>query len=245
MDDELRRLRARAYGPEADIADDPAALARLEELERRARGAAQKPERGDEPAPARDPERAAEPGQAPDEAASGQRREVDAAPHRSTFGWAVAWAASLVVVALAASLTAVVSMYVLTRPVTDGDALQVDVVELGPKVLAPRFLGIDQRADSRGNPDYLGLTIIVVQGTWHGDTGDECLAVLPADAVDPNSDFTRSRMYTACSAGELPAVLQLRVNEEMPAELRERFPVDTGLRFVLDGSRVGVFIADG
>ncbi|GAA5195676.1 hypothetical protein [Microbacterium jejuense] len=31
--DELRALRARAYGPDADIADDPAALARLVELE--------------------------------------------------------------------------------------------------------------------------------------------------------------------------------------------------------------------
>lgn len=35
--DELRTLRARAYGPDADIHDDPAALARLHELEERAR----------------------------------------------------------------------------------------------------------------------------------------------------------------------------------------------------------------
>lgn len=35
--DELRALRARAYGPHADIAEDPAALRRLHELEERAR----------------------------------------------------------------------------------------------------------------------------------------------------------------------------------------------------------------
>lgn len=35
--DELRVLRARAYGPAADIADDPAALRRLAELEALAR----------------------------------------------------------------------------------------------------------------------------------------------------------------------------------------------------------------
>ena len=34
--DELRMLRARAYGPAADILDDPAAVARLRELESRA-----------------------------------------------------------------------------------------------------------------------------------------------------------------------------------------------------------------
>lgn len=36
---ELRELRRRAYGPDADIFDDPAALARLEELERATMGA--------------------------------------------------------------------------------------------------------------------------------------------------------------------------------------------------------------
>jgi hypothetical protein len=35
--DELRRLRARAYGPDADIEDDPVALRRLHELEQQAR----------------------------------------------------------------------------------------------------------------------------------------------------------------------------------------------------------------
>lgn len=44
MDDDLRRelstLRARAYGPDPDIHDDPAALTRLRELEELARGAA-------------------------------------------------------------------------------------------------------------------------------------------------------------------------------------------------------------
>jgi hypothetical protein len=37
--DELRALRARAYGPDADISDDPIALARLVELEDRERAA--------------------------------------------------------------------------------------------------------------------------------------------------------------------------------------------------------------
>ena len=40
LERELRDLRARAYGPDSDIQDDPVALARLAELEaRRARGA--------------------------------------------------------------------------------------------------------------------------------------------------------------------------------------------------------------
>jgi len=41
---ELRDLRARAYGPDADIQDDPAALARLAELEARHARAAAPPE---------------------------------------------------------------------------------------------------------------------------------------------------------------------------------------------------------
>ena len=36
--DELRMLRTRAYGPEPDIQHDPSALARLQDLERLARG---------------------------------------------------------------------------------------------------------------------------------------------------------------------------------------------------------------
>ncbi|AZS38377.1 hypothetical protein CVS47_03033 [Microbacterium lemovicicum] len=65
-DAELARLRRRAYGPDADIAADPVALARLDELEQAAR-------------PQPEPERAPEPDPTPAAAASARLSEAPVA----------------------------------------------------------------------------------------------------------------------------------------------------------------------
>ena len=243
MDDELQRLRARAYGPDADIASDPEALRRLAELEARQREASEPepPPRstaGEEPAGG-DPAEAESAAQAP------APEKMDAAPSPRRIGrWLPGlWAASLLLVAAIAAAMTFTTTTALLRPVSTGDTRQVATIDLGSDFLAPRYLGLEQRADSRGHRDWYGLTILVVRGTWYGDTDDECLVIMRQADVDPNSDSLAGPMFTGCGAGGLPAVLQLRVNNAMPDELREQFPVGTGLRFVLDGSRVGVFIA--
>lgn len=248
MDDELQRLRARAYGPDADIAEDPAAVRRLAELEAQQRDAAE-PAEPAEPAHARqsEPQERAESGE---ESGTGEtvqpdREQPDAArrPPRIVRWLPALWAVSLLVVAAVAATMTFTSTAAVLRPVPDAEARQVAVIELGSDFLAPRFLGMEQRADSRGNRDWYGLTVLVVRDTWYGDTVDECLVIMRQDDVDPNSDSLSGPLYTGCSAGGFSAVLQVRVNDAMPEELLEQFPVGTGLRFVLDGSRVGVFVA--
>jgi hypothetical protein len=250
MDDELQRLRARAYGPDGDIADDPVAMRRLAELEAQQRDAAESAEPA-EPTTAGQPEpESEEKAEAVDESRVGDgarsdREQSDAVrPPPRIVRWLPAlWAVSLLVVAAVAATMTFTSTAAVLRPVPDAEARQVAVVELGSDFLAPRFLGMEQRAESRGNRDWYGLTILVVRDTWYGDTVDECLVIMRQADVDPNSDSLSGPMYTGCSAGGFSAVLQLRVNDAMPEELLEQFPVGTGLRFVLDGSRVGVFVA--
>lgn len=250
MDDELERLRARAYGPDADIAGDPDALRRLAELEARQREAEPEPapakspaDEGDPPADEADETR---PDAArPDETGEPAAPERDAAPSPRGIGrWLPGlWAVSLLLVAAIAAAMTFTTTTALLRPVPTGETRQIATIELGSDFLAPRYLGLEQRTESRGHRNWYGLTILVVRGTWYGDTEDECLVIMREADVDPNSDSLSGPLFTGCGAGVLPAVLQLRVNDAMPDELREEFPVGTGLRFVLDGARVGVFVA--
>lgn len=245
MDDELNRLRARAYGPDADIADDPAAVRRLAELEARQREAAESAERAESEQPGPEEKTGSDGEGDAGENPQHDREERDAArPPSRIVRWLPAlWAVSLLVVAAVAATMTFISTAAVLTPVPDAQARQVAVIELGSDYLAPRFLGMEQRGDSRGERDWYGLTILVVRGTWYGDTEDECLVVMRQADVDPNAESLSGPLYTGCSAGHLPALLQLRVNDAMPQELLEKFPVGTGLRFVLDGSRVGVFVA--
>ena len=251
MDDELERLRARAYGPDADISDDPAAMRRLAELEAQRREAptagAADGASADAATGSGDREDAAGES-APQESAvaeSAPARADAARPPSRIARWLPAlWALSLLVVAAVAAAMTFTTTAGLLQTVPQGDARQIATVELGSNILAPRYLGLEQRADSRGHRDWYGLTILVVRGTWYGDTEDECLVIMRRADVDPNAESLSGPVFTGCSAGGLPAMLQLRVNSAMPDELLEQFPAGTGLRFVLDGSRVGVFVAN-
>lgn len=254
MDDELQRLRARAYGPDADIAGDPAALRRLAELEERQREAEpaasppgdHRPDEADSDGARRGASSANESAAHTGAQTGGQRdaqRDAGPSPRRITRWLPGLWAVSLLLVAALAAVMTFTTTTALLRPVPIGQTRQVATIELGSDFLAPRYLGLEQRTESRGHRDWYGLTILVVRGTWYGDTEDECLVIMRQADVDPNSDALTSPMFTGCGAGGLPAVLQLRVNDVMPDELREEFPSGTGLRFVLDGSRVGVFVA--
>lgn len=109
---ELERLRRRAYGPAADIAGDPAALARLQELER-ASGDAPRFAPGDAPheaedapvtgpAPESDPLSPARPAEAPSLAERDAARPAAPTPRWITRGGAIGSAVALVAVLLIA-----------------------------------------------------------------------------------------------------------------------------------------------
>lgn len=241
---ELDRLRARAYGPAADLAGDPGALERLQELEDLVAA-----ERMPPPAPDTGPEAApgdlhvAASGVDPDPGAEPPAAEVvDPAPRRRVWRIAlpVAWAMSLVIVgAIVAGHTFLTTSAVLLPVARSGDARQVAVIHESTTVAIPRFFGSSD-VEPRRFADFAGLTVIAATG-WADDPTDVCMLLMRTSDYNPGADYINGPIYTACGAGQFPPSLSVRVSDDMPDQIRERFPVGSSLQFVLDGDRVGVF----
>lgn len=276
--EELRRLRVRAYGPDADIAADRPALLRLRELEAEAAGTAHADTLPAEPTAEASP--AAQVGHASAEAlivgteaevgptdprdqcrtsdppgVSGdgdasrppddvRRRGPDrllSRLRRLSLRQAVwLWIASAAVIAFAASA--------VTMTVGVHEVRQIAVLQVDEEFVAPGYFGFDSE-HVIGYRSFSGLTAIRVDGEWVGlGSGRECLYVIRTEDVDAESDalslsFSAGGPVYGCTAGDLPALIQLEVTEEAPEELRQALPGGTGLQFVLDGDRVIVRVA--
>jgi len=258
--DELRTLRARAYGPSADIEQDPAALQRLRELEasRDAPDAAvpDEPSEGRahvEPTPAE--ARVLPPADDGAELfaiAESSETESDMPasalprrPRRLSSRSVALWALSVLgAAALAAGLT-----YSLTSaPPVDASsgAAQVDTLEPDPFIEVPA--GWFGAGPSSMAFEYYGLTLFESTGGYTGALGTDCFAVVATEQMpeldaDTNSWSMSGTMYSGCGAGAFPATVQFVVDSNAPQQLRDRFPSDSALQFVFDGSRIGVFLA--
>lgn len=253
MDDdvrhELRRLRARAYGPDADIADDPTASARLlalEELERRERSAP-----GTTPAPDVRPEPVASAVDDEDVSSADAEDADDETPRehrplvrsrRQLWGWAISLA---VVTALASATTALTVSFV---PVSSSvGAPQVGTLESDPDTETPAIFGQRTGAE-RAFKDFYGVTAFVgfaqVDAT---DNRSPCVYLLETSEVSlrgargVSGDF----VYGGCGAGVFPATVEFVVAEGMPDAFVEQFPIGTSVQFVFDGENVGVFADRG
>jgi len=259
---ELRALQARAYGPEADIAQDPAALRRLRELEERRRlgrarageehaAAIVDPEPG--PAPSPPPASATAPGLPAEppspEPADDAPAERPRATRSLSKGVRVMWAMS--VVAAAAIAAGVAHGLTKIAPVsTSHGAPQIATLEPVPGVTLPT--GWMGAGPSSAVYEFYGLTIFEVSGWAMGPSGggDECISVLrtdqlPQEDVDAVSSYSFSgAVYSGCRVGSFPATVNIDVDTESPREVRDRFP-DGALQFVMDGDRIGVFLDDG
>ena len=257
--DELRTLRARAYGPSADIEQDPAALQRLRELEasRDAPDAAVPDEQSEVPTHVEPtPVEAPVPPPADDGAelfAIGESSETESdmpasarrrKPRRLSSQSVALWALSVLgAAALAAGLT-----YSLTSapPVeASSGATQVDTLEPDPFIEVPA--GWFGAGPSSMAFEYYGLTLFESTGGYTG-LGTDCFAVVATEQMpeldaDPNSRTMSGIMYSGCGAGAFPATVQFVVDSNAPQQLRDRFPSDSALQFVFDGSRIGVFLA--
>lgn len=255
---ELARLRARAYGPDADLAADSAAWARLSELEdlerrRRTEVPAPPPVESAPPGPAGDAPRPDAPSSdAPSldvEGADDEDAAVAARPSRRPVIrrprtlWL--WAGSLAVVAALTSAASLAAATFLPVARTAGVA-QVDTLVPDPSVqtdsLSP--LGIDS-AQVKGYADFYGLTTFA--GSTQIDSAGnraECLFLIEtSDApwTDDDGTFQGGFRYGGCGAGAFPATVEFVVTPELPAAFRQRFPVGSAVQFVRDGDRVGVF----
>ena len=249
-EDELAALRERAYGPGADIHDDPDALARLYALEAEAKPvvADAQPVVADVQSDVAD----AQPGaavtaSAPADAPAEPAEPKTAPPHAARpipRGWLIAWAASIALVGVITG--AIVFSVASIRPVSPvTGAVQVATLDEPTTDESidwlPQWFGSRSRAIAF---EYLGLVAVrVPQGFYDDD--QPCLMVgdITNFTRDGDSISYEGRTYTGCGAGPFPATVQFVVDDQSPAELRAHYPDGTALSFVLDGDVVGVFMA--
>lgn len=235
--DELRMLRARAFGPSADIQGDPAALERLRELEDLALEPVDETPSPlvETDAPASEPEsilRDADPAVeagAPATAAAGGR--IPLRVH-------ALWGASLV--ATAAVATALTAGLTPTIAVShDADVTLVGTVEVDDSAEWPVFMG--QRADGAlVFEDFLGLTAMTQGEDAFAPQGIRCMSVVLTDYRSRDDSYVGPSFW-GCGAGDFPVRVPVMIDEAAPDLLRERFAAGTALEFVLDGDRVGIF----
>lgn len=240
---ELERLRARAYGPNADIEGDPAAVARLRELEDRERMRAAPLEAETEADPD-DGADAPHPDPEPEEAEPAPRRPLLRSRRRV---WVAAVAVAGVVALTSAATAAGVSVTAVDR--TAGIA-QTDTLTADPdaQLGSAGYLGFDPE-QTRGFADYYGLTVFsgVSQIDSEGNQA-ECLIALDTSEVreaDSPRSAPRGIRVGDCGAGPFPASVEFIVTSSFPEPFRARYPVGTAMQFVLDDGNVGVFSADG
>lgn len=244
--DELHHLRARAYGPLADI--DAESLERLRELEaalRSADGSAGDPldARADERLDTSGAETTTAddvivPIAGPADVDAADPSPRDGAQRRRTV--ALLWAASLVVVAIVASVLTVALTAI--RPVsTGGEVRQIATLNAIPGFEMPEFFGTPD-SDARGF-EYHGL-LLMTSTYGYFSRGDTCLAALDPEGIDDGGSSIAGPVYSDCAAGGFPATVKLVVDEEAPVELREELGMGTAVQFVLDGERIGVFTSE-
>ncbi|MDQ1084855.1 MULTISPECIES: hypothetical protein [Microbacterium] len=261
MDDdvrhELRHLRARAYGPDADIDDDPAAVARLTALEELERGErTPRPPQPATPAHASQGQVVAsrvetaasgteddEVGPDDDEDAAEAVRERRPLVRSRRNVWA--WAISLAVVTALASAATALSVTFVPVPSSVG-APQVGTLELDPDGETPAIFG-QQTGDERAFRDYFGVTAF--SGFVRVDAAENrspCIYLLATEEISAQESrgISGNFVYGGCGAGIFPATVEFVVADGMPEAFVERFPVGTSVQFVFDGENVGVF-ADG
>ena len=256
-DDELRALRKRAYGRDADIEGDPAALRRLRELEEEAhRRLAEGPEPGERttiPAEPEAPEETPAPGirssagsgaaenaaasaSGPDdEPALAGAEPADAAardfPQPSSPAW---WRRRSTLLWSAAVIAALIVGAAAALWAGEQQRGRVAVLQQADVEDWPRNVVGEPPDGSRLFEDFLGLTVVIMPQSFGGGSETECLYVLESGGQGFMSTI-------GCSAGGFPATAGLAVTARAPDELRERFADGTALQFVLTDSRVHVY----
>lgn len=254
---ELAKLRARAYGPTSAEAMDAAAWTRLQDLESASRrpSVVVDPPPAPAAAPTMDAAETLDAAQAMDAAAapasqasaplpSDPEPAVDElqepARRRGSRRMRWLWVASLAVVA-AVSIAATYAV-ASVRPVdpTTG-VLPAALLEPNPAIALPRdFFGLD---GSIAVYEFYGLWVIRSNSGAFAGAGD-CILVTSADAVDTRTSSITGPAYYGCEAGSFPATAQFALDGQWPQALLDRYPVGSGMRFVIDGDRVGVFISE-
>ncbi|KQR86419.1 hypothetical protein [Microbacterium sp. Leaf179] len=231
-DDELARLRRRAYSPTADIASDPVALARLAELERRAAEPADPPSAETDEGGGASTDDVAE--AAPSDAdSSGARRITWSRPRRSTIVLAVVSALVIVVAVVALVLV----QRVQTHPL-QADAVQVARLSPDPSYVTPDFFTAGAPGGTVAYTEFQGFRVVVADPGRTDGRGVACITVYQPDllTIEGGGAFSYDGQYVpqACAAGTFPAATTIRLFDDAPERERTEYPADTALQFVYD-----------
>jgi hypothetical protein len=247
---ELRSLRARAYGPAADIERDPVALRRLHELERLLGAPAAAPAIAEAamtlPEPTVEPPSGASiPAAAPSAAETVEDEPAPAPRPRLSRGIRVLWAMSLVAAAAIAGGAAYGLAKVSPVAVSSG-APQIATLEPTSTIDIPS--GWMGAGPSSAVYEFHGLVIFEsIAGYGYSHAGD-CLTAVPAEELpEPDADLSSysfsGSVHGGCRVGVFPATVTLSVDSGAPEALRAEFP-DSALQFVKVGDQIGVFLDD-
>jgi hypothetical protein len=260
--DELRSLRQRAYGPNADIQQDPVALERLRQLEAQTaprRPATVEPVPEFEPEPewesdpvAVTPDVAESAPYLSDEAGSARGQQPDRASAEDASGEPSADAVPADPIPAEPILPepprarrrgALVWAGALTGALLVGATLSYIAVGLTPGSVGVLQADPDgewpddfspRGAGSEIFEDFHGLTIVLVPQDWNGGAPSPCLFIL--------SNASRGLIGGAgCGAGDFEPIAAITVTEQMPDALIEEFPVGSALQFQLRDGEVVVF----
>lgn len=237
-DDELRRLSARAYGPDADIHSDPEAMARLHHLldgrRERTRDAV------DPAAPvvvADAPMATAESARVvpePEQRTPWIRDVVRSARGRHTL----MWAATLVAVLAVAGAAVTVVERVQSAPLAP-EAVQV--ARLSPDPMPAKLAGVFGPTEvdgttARAFDAFEGFRIVVTpDASVFGDSDytGRCLLVMSESTFESATENSLGgQMWMDCSVGGFPATVQMRVPGSVEATNSQH--VGRALQFVYD-----------
>lgn len=259
LEGELRELQRRAYGPGDGIDGDRAALQRLRELEgwslERTEARSGVPANaGDIPAP---PDTVAFVGEPdPSALARGDAMDTTGSEEAPAHGGAAAdgtaptntgppaaaaerrpWPRTkLAAVWIGSVVVAVLTAVWMTMTFSPAPAAgrQVAVLSVDADAEWPSGVFGDRPPDSRLTEDFHGLMVAILPGTSSGlDAAAQCLYVI--------QDIEGGFLGGGCGAGDFAPNAAIVVTSTLPPELRDEFPDDSALRFVLDGSQVLVY----
>ncbi|WP_448719207.1 hypothetical protein [Microbacterium natoriense] len=216
-DEELTRLRARAYGREADIQADPDALRRLEELEN-ATGEASSPGEPQTPSTEEEP-------------AANAQHDAEPVPSRGypsrfrlsrrTLGGV--WISSVVLAGIGGG--------VLGAAVAEHDPSVIAVLSEAKEQGVPTDPALADFPDPIRFQDYLGLHVIVYTMTPSDDSvAQDCIA------VGDSAGGARG----GCLPEALDAIAVIEVNASSPQVLRESHPVGSIIQFTHVGDHIEV-----
>ncbi|MFT3796957.1 hypothetical protein [Microbacterium sp.] len=230
-DSELARLRARAYGADADIHDDPAALARLTELEHQHRAALAQPA-PEPPVPVRPvpgiPPYITEPTASAGEATEAATPANDAGPARRSRR------RLLLACAITAAASAAVAVPVTLWAQELGDRPSAVLRPVGePAASTLPGYGAELRDDTRFYGEFSGLQVVV--GGFEGDEQD-CLFIVP------DSGNLDSGLIGNCAPLPFAPWMDVRLSDYAAGQAVEEFGPRAVLRFEVVGDEVHVFV---